>query len=56
MLATSDMDGDGVLNANYRGFDPDMNGDGDWYTSDPDNDGDGVLNAYDHFDWDPAYY
>src|ERR671912_498099 len=36
--------------------DPDMNGDGDWYTSDPDNDGDGVLNAYDHFDWDPAYY
>ena len=52
----SDMDGDGVLNANYRGFDPDMDGDGAWYTSDPDNDGDGVVNAYDHLDWDPAYY
>lgn len=36
--------------------DTDMDGDGEWYTSDPDNDGDGVLNAYDHFDWDPAYY
>jgi hypothetical protein len=52
----SDMDGDGYANASDTDFDIDMDGDGEWYTSDPDNDGDGVVNAYDRFDWHPAYY
>ena len=51
-----DMDGDGVIDVGDTWFDSDMDGDRYDYTIDPDNDGDGVWNAYDHFDWDPAYY
>jgi thrombospondin type 3 repeat protein len=51
-----DMDGDGVDNVGELEFDPDMDGDEERYTIDPDNDGDGVVNAYDRFDWHPAYY
>jgi hypothetical protein len=51
-----DMDGDGVANASETVFDIDMDGDGELYTSDPDNDEDGVVNAYDRFDWTPAYF